>query len=575
MSSHETATPASPRQDDNREEIARDITRTAAALSTSETVSRYGSANAEYLKGYSGVDHETGQKFAKGLADIAKHKVHADPDLAKQNIKQQAGFSAEVAATSRDNAEAIISGSKVRTSRSDDLPHYGRNHNVVDRVQILDGQIIEGSQAQMKFVGDRNQLLDDIAREDGKFTRYQGTKLELPSEQFEGSKAYYLEEAKKLRERAQSIAADPAKADQVIKLQREAEAFEKLVASKDFQPKPAADYCRDQARQRRLNADAAEKNGNTDAAAKLRREADNYDQLADNVSDSGLTTEDAIFYRKHPEFATLRDIARTSHRAGMEGAKYGAAIGGSISLLQNLLATAQGDKAVGEAVQDLAVDTAKAGAMGYATAFAGAALKGGMQQSSSQTLRTLSNTNAPALAINICLSLGSSVKRYVTGEISEAQLLTEVGEKGAGMLSSGMMAALGQLAIPVPFVGAAIGGMIGYTLSSLFYQATLDAARGVELSRQQLARTRAIQAAARDRIADEQARLDAFTQRELPQLRKETEHLFAIVNSDASASADVLAAAINQFATLLGKQLQFQTMAEFDDFMNSDLPLKL
>lgn len=575
MSSHETATPASPRQDDNREEIARDITRTAAALSTSETVNRYGSANAEYLKGYSGVDHETGQKFAKGLADIAKHKVHADPDLAKQNIKQQAGFSAEVAATSRDNAEAIISGSKVRTSRSDDLPHYGRNHNVVDRVQILDGQIIEGSQAQMKFVGDRNQLLDDIAREDGKFTRYQGTKLELPSEQFEGSKAYYLEEAKKLRERAQSIAADPAKADQVIKLQREAEAFEKLVASKDFQPKPAADYCRDQARQRRLNADAAEKNGNTDAAAKLRREADNYDQLADNVSDSGLTTEDAIFYRKHPEFATLRDIARTSHRAGMEGAKYGAAIGGSISLLQNLLATAQGDKAVGEAVQDLAVDTAKAGAMGYATAFAGAALKGGMQQSSSQTLRTLSNTNAPALAINICLSLGSSVKRYVTGEISEAQLLTEVGEKGAGMLSSGMMAALGQLAIPVPFVGAAIGGMIGYTLSSLFYQATLDAARGVELSRQQLARTRAIQAAARDRIADEQARLDAFTQRELPQLRKETEHLFAIVNSNASASADVLAAAINQFATLLGKQLQFQTMAEFDDFMNSDLPLKL
>ncbi|AWY42687.1 hypothetical protein DKY63_23370 [Pseudomonas putida] len=575
MSSHETATPASPRQDDNREEIARDITRTAAALSTSETVSRYGSANAEFLKGYSGVDHETGQKFAKGLADIAKHKVHADPDLAKQNIKQQAGFSAEVAATSRDNAEAIISGSKVRTSRSDDLPHYGRNHNVVDRVQILDGQIIEGSQAQMKFVGDRNQLLDDIAREDGKFTRYQGTKLELPSEQFEGSKAYYLEEAKKLRERAQSIAADPAKADQVIKLQRDAEAIEKLVASKDFQPKPAADYCRDQARQRRLNADAAEKNGNTDAAAKLRREADNYDQLADNCSDSGLTTEDAIFYRKHPEFATLRDIARTSHRAGMEGAKFGAAIGGSISLLQNLLATAQGEKNVGEAVQDLALDTAKAGAVGYATAFAGAALKGGMQQSSSQALRTLSNTNAPAMAINICLSLGSSVKRYVTGEISEAQLLTEVGEKGAGMLSSGMMAALGQLAIPVPFVGAAIGGMIGYTLSSLFYQATLDAARGVELSRQQLARTQAIQAAARDRIADEQARLDAFTQRELPQLRKETEHLFAIVNSNASASADVLAAAINQFATLLGKQLQFQTMAEFDDFMNSDLPLKL
>ncbi|MEB0007249.1 hypothetical protein QN412_21130 [Pseudomonas sp. RTB3] len=577
MNSHETVTPASTArvQDDGRDEIARDIARTAAALSTSETVSRFGSANAEFLKGYSGIDNETGQTFAKGLADIAKHKVNADPKFAKQNIKQQAGFSAEVATTSRDNAEAIINSSEVRTSRSDDLPQYGRNHNVVDRVQILDGQIIDGSQSQMKFVGDRNQLLDDIAREDGKFARYQGTKLELPSEQFEGSKEFYLEEAKKLRERAQKVAEDPSKPEQAIKLQREADAYEKLVASKDFQSKPAAEYCRDQARQRRLNADAAEKNGKPEVATKLRREADNYDQLSNNLSDSGLTTEDAIFYREHPEFATLRDIARTSHRAGLEGAKYGAAIGGSISLLQNLLATAQGEKEVGEAVQDLAFDTAKAGAIGYGTAFIGAALKGGMQQSGNQTLRTLAGTNAPALVVNICLSLGSSVKRYVTGEISEAQLLSEVGEKGAGMLSSSMMAALGQLAIPVPFVGAAIGGMIGYTLSSVFYQSALDAARGVELSRQQLARTRAIEAAARDRIAEEQAQLDEFTSREVPQLRRETEQLFSMVKTAGNGSMNTFAAAINQYATLLGKQLQFQSMDEFDDFMSSDSPLTL
>ncbi|MNR03653.1 hypothetical protein D3C85_1195580 [compost metagenome] len=143
------------------------------------------------------------------------------------------------------------------------------------------------------------------------------------------------------------------------------------------------------------------------------------------------------------------------------------------------------------------------------------------------------------------------------------------------MLSSSMMAALGQLAIPVPFVGAAIGGMIGYTLSSLFYQSALDAARGVELSRQQLARIRAIEAAARDQIAEEQAQLDDFTRREIPQLQQETQRLFAIVNVAGNGSADALAAAVNQYATLLGKQLQFQSIAEFDDFMSSDSPLTL
>ncbi|WP_422418987.1 hypothetical protein [Pseudomonas sp. GZD-222] len=526
MSSNESARNTDV-PDEGRDEIARDIARTASALSAHETVQRFGSANAEYIKGYRGVDNETGQRFAKGLADIAKHKVNEDPQFAAQNIKQQAGYSAEVATTSRDNAEAIISGSKVKTSRTDDLPQYGKNHTVVDRVQLLDGQVIEGSQSQMKFVGNRNQLLDDIAREDGKFARYQGTRLELPSEQFEGGSGV----------------------------------------------EPASDYCRAQARQRRLNADKAEANGNTEAAAKLRREADNYDKLAENVSDSGLTTEDAIFYREHPKLATLMDIGRTAHRAGLEGARFGAIIGGSISVLQNCLAAAQGDKNAGEVLKEVGIDTAKAGALGYATAFAGSALKGGMQQSGNTFIRQLANTSAPTLAINICLSLGSSVKRFVTGEISEAQLLTEVGEKGAGMLSSGMMAALGQLAIPVPFVGAAIGGMIGYTLSSLFYQSALDAARGAELSRERLARVRAIEAAARERIALEQEQLDDFVRREIPQLQRETHQLLAVVSG--TGSVDKLAESINQYATLLGKQLQFQTRAEFDDFMNSDAPLVL
>ncbi|HCT5055320.1 TPA: hypothetical protein OTZ28_006195, partial [Pseudomonas aeruginosa] len=319
----------------------------------------------------------------------------------------------------------------------------------------------------------------------------------------------------------------------------------------------------------------AEQKGKPELAEKFRERADRFDQLAEeDIVDLGITTEQAIDYAEKPLRETIKDIARTSHRAGIEGAKYGAVIGGVISLLTNAFNVAQDKKQLGEAAQDVALDTAKAGALGYTTAFAGSALKGGMQQSSNQTLRTLAGTNAPALAVTICMSLGTSIKRYVTGEISEAQLLSEVGEKGAGMLSSGMMAALGQLAIPVPFVGAAVGGMIGYALSSFFYKSALDAARSLELSRQQLERVRAIESAARDRIADEQAALDNFTRHEIPQLRQETQRLFDIVSSSAS-NVDDLAIAINEYATLLGKQLQFQSMSEFEDFMNSDQPLIL
>lgn len=506
-----------------------DIARAGIALAANETVSRFGGANAEFIKGYAGLDNETGVRFAKGLADIAKHKVNADPLEGAKNIKQQAGYSAEVAAASRRNAEAVIQGSDIRTTRSDDLPQYGRNHNVVDLVQVRGGEIIEGSQVQMKFVGNRDQLFEDIAREDGKFSRYRGVGLELPSEQFAGAQ----------------------------------------------DGKNAVEFCREKAGERRTAAQKAESAGRPDAAAKLRREADNYEQLANNVKDSGLTTEDVLFYRRHPKIATALDIGRTSHRAGQEGAKYGAIIGGCISLLKNALAVAQEKKNATQAVKDLAADTAQAGVLGYATAFTGAVIKGSMQQSANPAMRTLANTSAPTLALNICISLGASIKRYATGEISEAQLLNEVGEKGAGMLSSGMMAALGQLAIPIPFVGAAIGGMIGYSLSSLFYQSALDAAAGAENSRKNLERVRGIEAAARARIATEQDALDAFMRKEIPQLRAETRQLLAMTDGASAAGIDAFTAAVNQYATLLGKQLQIRSMAEFDDFMASDEPLKL
>ncbi|MEL0578328.1 hypothetical protein AACK17_07225 [Pectobacterium punjabense] len=518
---NDTSFSSEDREGNNRKDSTQqDKIRTATALANDEVVQRFGSASAEYLKGYRGVDNETGQRFAKGLADVAKHKVN--PDFAAQNIKQQAGYSAEIATTSRDNAEAIISRNPARTVRSDDLSEYGKNHNVVDRVQILDGKIIEGSQTQMKFVSNRNELFGKIAREDGKFARYRGVKLELPSEQFEGAEAFCRKKALELREQANKV----------------------------------------------------DVKGDANIAAKLRREADNYDALADNVCDSGLTTEQAIFYRENPKLATTVDITRTSHRAGIEGAKCGAVIGGAISLLVNAFNVVQQDKALGEAAQDIATDTAKAAALGYGTAFAGSAIKAGLQQSESQALRAIAGTSAPTLAVNICLSLGSSVKRYVTGEISEVELLTEVGEKGTGMLSSGMMAALGQVAIPIPVVGAAIGGMIGYTLSSMFYQSALDAARDVALSRERLQHTRTIEAEARARIAEERAILDEFTRREIPQLRSETASLFTVIENGCE-NIDHLAFAINNYATLLGTKLQFQTISEFEEFMDSDQPLTL
>jgi len=368
-------------------------------------VQRYGSANAEYIKGYRGVDNKTGQVFNKSLCDLAKGKIN--PDYAEQNIKQQAGFAAEVAATSRDNAKAIIDKYPVRTARSEDVAGYGKNHQVVDRVQVLDGHVIDGSASQMKFVKDPEKLVRDISREDGKLSRYFEKTLELPTEQVDATKK----------------------------------------------------YCFDKAKQLRIGAEKTMQQGRHDDAQKLLREADQFETTADNIKDAELTTEEAIDYRENPDIATAKDIVRTSHSAGVQSAQIGAAIGGVISAVQNIFAVAQQKKSLGTAAKDMTVDTVKAGVLGYGTGFVGSAIKGAMQQSEKSAIRGLSKTGLPALVVSTCISLGSTIVSYVDGEISESQMLSEVGEKGAGMLSAGMMAALGQLAIPVPVVSAVIGGM--------------------------------------------------------------------------------------------------------------------
>lgn len=573
-------------QESRKDEMQRDIARTATALSASETVSRYGSANAEFIKGYTGVDNETAKTLSKGLKTISQEKT---------GLPQKAGTSAEILATSRDNAENIINKSSQRSARTDDLKReHGTNHPVADRVKTGEGNT--ATYSQMKFENSPQSLVNKIVKKDGDYAKYldpaavceeraakhlkHAAVADAKAQQYEASGN--IEAAKKWRETADDLR---TRAETNLEIATSEIKIE--VPSEQVEPikklcRERANSCLDSAKKHELDALHQEQSGNLDAAAELKKkarelrdEAERCNQLEKQVTDSGVSQEEANVAASQPLKTTATNILKTSHRAGIEGAKYGALIGGVISLLTNAFSVAQEKKQLGEAAQNVATDTAKATALGYGTAFAGSALKGGLQQSSNQTLRTLAGTNAPALAVNICLSLGSSVKRYVTGDISEAQLLSEVGEKGAGMLSGGMMAALGQLAIPIPFVGAAIGGMIGYSLSSFFYQSALDAARGVELSRQQLERIRAIEVAARERLVAEQAALDAFTSRELPQLRQETQRLFAIVDNATLGNADDLAAAINEYATLLGKKLQFQNLAEFDDFMNSDVPLTL
>ncbi len=487
-----------------------------------ETTSRYGSAGSEFLKGLRGIDYQTGQEFDRSLRDIKLYKINADH--AKQNIKQQAGFSAEIASVSRRNAESIIHKSDSYFTRSEDLAHYGKNHNVVDIVELFDNQEIT---SQMKFVSNAEGLVDKIAAGSGggkgDYSRYMAVdKLEVPTEQVEQMKAYCRTQVEK---------------------------FDKQVI-------------------------ALEKQGKSELATKYRENIKNYKKLEEKITDSGLTTDQAIKYRLNPEWETILDITGVSHQAGCEGAKLGAVIGGSISLISNLIAVYSDKKDFSDAAIDVAQDTFTAAGIGYGTAFVGTAAKTYMQQSASSTLRSLSATGLPATIVTTCLATEKSIRRYANGEIDGRELLQEMHLTVTGTLSASMFTMIGQLAIPVPVLGGLIGGMIGYALTNTFYQSFFDVLKEAKVSAEQRAITEMKCKAAKELSYAYQKKINKIFAEKLSQLDQDSRAMFAVLDNP-DISADDFCVGMNKFAQSLGKELSINSFDEFDQMMLSDEPFKL
>lgn len=496
----------------------------AIGLASSEVIDRFGSANAEFIKGLRGVDYETGQVFERGLEGISNYNVN--PEYAERNIKQQAGFSAEVVKTSRDNAENIIAGRSERTFRSEDVPGYGSNNTVSDHVVVDgNGQVIE--HAQMKFVNDPNQLVDKIAGGSGgknDLSRYlQNDFIDLPTEQVEVAKAYAARQAENFSEQA----------------------------------------------------DRALRDGKEDLAKRLQQKADNYSQIKEKIRDTGITSEEAVNYRLNPTWETAKDIGSISHRAGVEGAKFGAVIGGTISIATNALALINGDKDLKEAAVDCVITTAKAAGVGYVTGFTGAAIKGSMQQSSHLGIRALSKTSLPALVVSTCMQLSSSIADYVKGNIDEKALFHATAMTTTSVMASTAGATLGQIAIPVPVLGAMIGGMIGHTLSAMFYQSYLSALDSAEMAHQRYMFIKEKCEAARALNEQYQKELKVIISEKIQcSIDMQTE-LFSTLNEIDVVSSDDFAKSVNQFAEKLGRSLPLNTQKEFDDFMKSNDALSL
>lgn len=496
-----------------------------------EKVNRYGQANEEYVKAYTGYEWEnkrTGQHgTAKGHKQVAQSKVN--PKYKEQNYKQQAGFNAEIDIVAKTNANNIIQGKSTRVRRSNDVGRgndtqvdIGAINRQGDYIIEADGSVHRG--VQIKFSG-KTMTPEDIQRTaklnvnrmrpHGRWAKYK-CDIGVPSEQYG----------------------------------------------------PMWQYAQQQSAYARQQAAKYRSQGDVDKAKKYEQTASEYEDCYRRIKDSGVTSEEAMFARKHPILHTAKRIGETSHAAGIEQASSSAMISGVLSATRGALAIIRGEKTYKEVAGDIAVDSAKGAVHGYGMTVTGAALKGIMSASPDKVVQGIARTNAPALFVSGITGTAKSFSRYLHGKINALELAEEIGENGVGLVASTWGSALGTLVLPG--IGTVAGGLVGSIASSIIYQGAMKTLREERASERR--REKIVKWAAEAKLCMEQENRALARQAHTLHLQRAEAFSTGLCLLQKSESNKDINAYLQGMKYILGAfdvSADFRSEKELDDFMRN------
>ncbi len=415
------------------------IANAAIVGAVSEESALYASANKEYL---AILDDKT---LGRTLEGISEYKVN--PKYQYRNINQQAGFSAELKEQAHANAQNILMENGERLVQYDNLsvdqkaqirerfPDYAtpnKNHELVDYVMVdRKGNVIFNTLTQSKFVG-RNgaECFEKFLSKDYEKYLKNGMKMEIPKDFFGD-------------------------------FQKEANIKIKSLESQIAKQKSFGDFQK---------------------AAKLEEKLQKCKTIKANTRSASITKEEAIYARNHPTLSTAKDMASHSHQAGMNALGVGALVSSVVSLATNIFECIVNGKDPKKALKHTAIATLKGGAYSYGFAFSSSLLGGVMQNSANKVIQSFGKSSLPAMIVGACVANVTILGRYFSGKIDEVELCKQLGRTNTSLLSGGAMAFAGQALIPIPVVGALIGGFVGAALSEAFFNALNS--KKVELARQ-------------------------------------------------------------------------------------------
>ena len=365
-----------------------------------------------------------------GLDEISRWAIN--DNYRETNIRQQAGYVAEVISTAKDNLIHLKDGTGITTFRADDRPDlFHKNNQYVDKVSFdAQGNLLE--KTQVKFVG-----------HDGESC------------------------LKKLTSKAFSKFFDDGKVDRI---EIPADFYDEIRSQKLIE-RELDNLNRQLLKVRELNK--------TDVEEILIRKIERLNKIDAMLKRSSVTLQDAIDARLEP-VAYLQDIVgvesielalKHGFDKGIQEAKETAAK----SSVEHFSKVIRKEESAKEAILNIVIDTGKASFIAARDGFLEEMNVGDMIRSSEQLIDQLSEMKFAEAEILRGHNAYDEFMKYAQGKTdvsTAAYNLGEIAARKAGKVAGGAAGAALGTAIPVAgtHAGKIVGAVVGTAVAATVYK---------------------------------------------------------------------------------------------------------
>lgn len=262
------------------------------------------------------------------------------------------------------------------------------------------------------------------------------------------------------------------------------------------------------------------------------------------------------------------NIREDFHAAGKNGAYNAGAMTAAMSTVDNLVAVIKGERTPEEALKRIVLDTGTSAATGYIVGGSVSVIAHTLSNSSSTFIRALVNSNVPGKVVSAVMATGGTLLKYSKGEINTKECICELGKDGVNIGVTGASMTIGQALIPIPYIGAAVGAMVGSALAGGVCRSLSESVARMQMAQEEYERVKATTEQVISRMKWEQKAFEKITSQLFAEravaINEGFEKIYKALNDDNTHDMEQ---GLTQIARSFGREVELYSVEEIDAIM--------